>query len=377
MHEAMKEIRAQLGNDAVILNSKQIETGGFLGFFTKKQIEVIAAISPPVTKQPRPIRKQTNIDRESVYERAIPSPKSQTKIEEPSQQQLLQEINQLKELVQGITSQGKSKEEYPEPFQKMDNRLKAQGVTDAIRLQVMTDLMKKWNKRSLEERTEAAVTQDLYHHLQRLLTQFDMGGLSFDKKVVNIVGPTGVGKTTTIAKLSAHCVLKKQKKVALITTDTYRIAAVEQLRTYAKILKIPLEVVYTIEDFRKAIQQFKNYDLILVDSAGRNFRNKLYVEELSKIIDFEHDASTYLILSLTSKFEDMKNIINQFDLIPIHQVILTKQDETSTNGAMLNIPLELKKGIAYVTTGQNVPDDIVQASIPYLLDQVLEVKSGE
>jgi flagellar biosynthesis protein FlhF len=369
MHEAMKIIRSELGNDAVILNSKEVETGGFLGFFTKKQIEVIAAIDPTLNK--RPLKKREPI----VTERKVHPPSSGERMELTTQSNLLKEINQLKELVQGLNEKsGSGEKEYPEPFQEINDHLKRHGVTKTIRLTILKHLMKLWYEQIETKRDRDAVNKELKAYLETLLIKVPVGGISFDKKVIQLIGPTGVGKTTTIAKLAAYCVLKKQKKVALITTDTYRIAAVEQLKTYAKILNIPLEVVYSIDDFKRAIEQFAHYDSILVDSAGRNFRNQLYVEELNKVIDFNEGAETYLVLSLTSKYEDMKEILDQFDLIPIHQVILTKKDETSTYGAMVNIPLELGKGIAYVTIGQKVPDDIMEASIPFIIDCLLEVR---
>ncbi|KHF39761.1 flagellar biosynthesis protein FlhF [Halalkalibacter okhensis] len=372
MHEAMKVIRSELGDDAVILNSKEIDTGGFLGFFTKKKMEVIAAIDPTL---PRVQVQKTNDSQSRQTNVGSPVPPQKGG---PTQAQLMKEINQLKELVQGLNHHNRSEnKEYPEPFQQIDDQLRVQGVTETIRLSIMKHLLKQWYDESSSKRNQQEIKSELNSYLHALLGEVSMGGLSFHKKIINLVGPTGVGKTTTIAKLAAHSVLKKQKKVALITTDTYRIAAVEQLKTYAKILNIPLEVAYSIDDFKKAIEQFTHYDLILVDSAGRNFRNKLYVDELSKVIDFKQDADTYLVLSLTSKYEDMKKIIGQFNLIPLEQVILTKFDETSTYGAMLNIPIDLKKGIAYVTTGQNVPDDIVEASCQHLLDCVLEVDSGD
>lgn len=372
MHEAMKVIRSELGDDAVILNSKEIETGGFLGFFTKKQIEVIAAIDPTLNRKRKPVQRK-----EPVIPEKGTQPSVEMKVPD-TQGNLMKEINQLKELVQGLNDhKGSEVKEYPEPFQKIEDHLRSQGVTSTIRLQALKHVMKNWYEQSTIERVNADVHQDLLAYFQASLSNMPMGGITFDKKVINIVGPTGVGKTTTIAKLAAHCVLKKQKKVALITTDTYRIAAVEQLKTYAKILNIPLEVAYSIDDFKRAIGQFEHYDLILVDSAGRNFRNKLYVEELNKVIDFKENAETYLVLSLTSKYEDMKDILHQFDLIPINKVMLTKKDETSTYGAMLNIPLELGKGIAYVTIGQNVPDDIVEASESYILNCLFEVNKNE
>ncbi|NEU29355.1 flagellar biosynthesis protein FlhF [bacterium LRH843] len=371
MHEAMKQIRSELGNDAVILNSKELETGGFLGFFTKKQVEVIVAIDPGANEVQASRNEQVETP---LLKKSPPVPEKQT--------HLLKEINQLKQLVHTLNDRVETghtrTNDYPEPFQQIENHLRAQGVAESIRYSLLKQLLKKW----YEQETKAVpldddIRNDLHHYIEEQLSEIPIGPPAFDKRIINIVGPTGVGKTTTIAKIAAECVLKKQKKVVLITTDTYRIAAVEQLKTYAKILNIPLEVAYSVDDFKRSIEQYAHYDLIIVDSAGRNFRNRLYVEELSKVIDFEHEADTFLVLSLTSKYEDMKEIVNQFSLIPFEKVILTKKDETSSYGAMLNIPIELGKGIAYITTGQNVPDDIIEPSIPYVKQCVLAGVSNE
>ncbi|MED4081566.1 flagellar biosynthesis protein FlhF [Halalkalibacterium halodurans] len=368
MGEAMEKIRVELGEHAVILNSKEIETGGFLGFFTKKKLEVIAAIDPieraKVTLPPKK-RKGWNVD-------GRPS-----SVNEKSTESLLVEIQELKKMMQTINIKETSMQSYPEPFHSFDEQLKQQEVCEAVRLQLVKHLLQSWLQEEGDEQTPWSYEELLTKGeqlLKRKLSLLPEGGITFQKKFVNIVGPTGVGKTTTIAKLAAHSVLKKKKKVALITTDTYRIAAVEQLKTYAKILNIPLEVVYSMEDFQKAKNQFIHYDLVLVDSAGRNFRNALYVKELEKVIDFKHEAENYLVLSLTGKYRDMKAIIEQFSLVPIKQIIFTKQDETDTYGAMLNMMFEQGKGVAYVTNGQNVPDDIVESSNDWIIQTILGAK---
>lgn len=364
----MEKIRVELGEHAVILNSKEIETGGFLGFFTKKKLEVIAAIDPieraKVTLPPKK-RKGWNVD-------GRPS-----SVNEKSTESLLVEIQELKKMMQTINIKETSMQSYPEPFHSFDEQLKQQEVCEAVRLQLVKHLLQSWLQEEGDEQTPWSYEELLTKGeqlLKRKLSLLPEGGITFQKKFVNIVGPTGVGKTTTIAKLAAHSVLKKKKKVALITTDTYRIAAVEQLKTYAKILNIPLEVVYSMEDFQKAKNQFIHYDLVLVDSAGRNFRNALYVKELEKVIDFKHEAENYLVLSLTGKYRDMKAIIEQFSLVPIKQIIFTKQDETDTYGAMLNMMFEQGKGVAYVTNGQNVPDDIVESSNDWIIQTILGAK---
>ncbi|MCM3713212.1 flagellar biosynthesis protein FlhF [Alkalihalobacillus oceani] len=372
MPEAMKRIRGELGDEAVILHSKEVKTGGVFGLFAKKQLEVVAAVDPGPTR----VRKET-----LIRPAASPSPSPAARTKPAEQERLLKEMNQLKAMIGELATKEKTiiseNHEYPQPFQAIEDQLKKQGVSKPIRLQLLKHVLKEWYEQPEAERPGQDIEKELVRYLEQELADVPFGGFSFSKKMINIVGPTGVGKTTTIAKLAAHLLLKKQKKIALITTDTYRIAAIEQIKTYAKILNIPLEVAYSIDDFSRAVAQFEQYDYILVDSAGRNFRNPLYIEELAKVIDFEQQAETFLVLSLTAKYEDMNEIIRQFSLLEIEKVILTKQDETASLGALLNIPLEHGKGIAYITNGQNVPDDIMEATVPYVIRAVLEVDEHE
>ncbi|WML50512.1 hypothetical protein RCG23_04140 [Neobacillus sp. PS3-34] len=194
------------------------------------------------------------------------------------------------------------------------------------------------------------------------------------KKVYQRRRATGVGKTTTLAKIAADCVIKYKKKVAFITTDTYRIGAIEQLKTYAKILNVPLEVCYNIDDFKEASQKFEDYDIVLIDTAGRNFRNKQYVEDLQKIIDFNKDMETFLVLSLTAKQKDMEQIYRQFSIVNINKLIFTKADETSVYGPMINMIKDHQIGVSYVTNGQNVPDDMTSANPEVLINLLLGVE---
>lgn len=157
---------------------------------------------------------------------------------------------------------------------------------------------------------------------------------------------------------AASSVLEKQKKIAFITTDTYRIAAVEQLRTYAELLNAPLEVCYTKEEFKAAQQKFADFDHVFIDTAGRNFKDGQYVRELKEIIPFERKIQAFLVMSATSKYEDMKELIKQFSSIPIDQLIFTKVDETDSLGSVMNLLAESRIGLGYMTNGQNVPEDI-------------------
>ncbi len=182
-------------------------------------------------------------------------------------------------------------------------------------------------------------------------------------KVIFFIGPTGVGKTTTIAKIASSFKIEKEARVAFITADTYRIAAVEQLNTYASIIDCPVSVVYSVEDMNKSLSEYKDYDLILVDTAGRSHKAteqmdelKAFIEEVAQRAD-EFDFECYLTLSLTTKYKDLKSIADKYDDVD-WAVIFTKLDETCSVGNILNIRMLTDRPLSYTTSGQNVPDDI-------------------
>lgn len=378
MTEAMKQIRAELGNDAVILNSKIAHTGGFLGLFKKRTIEVIAAVDPKPKYQQMPMVKQKQIQSSKVKQSDGASKRvlENMKVEDPkSSNEIIKELNELKLLLKNIPAGTGSSAapSYPTTLQLMDKLLKEQEIEPAIQESILNSLLEKW----YVEGANASIEQ-VYSWLEKeminRISNISFGGLSFSKKYINVVGPTGVGKTTTLAKIAAECVITHKKKVAFITTDTYRIAAIDQLKTYAKILNVPLEVCYTIDDFKKAVQTFSDFDLVLIDTAGRNFRNKQYVDDLKKVIDFDHDMETYLVLSLTSKQRDMEDIFTQFSSIEIDKFIFTKADETSSYGAMYNMITKYNKGVAYMTNGQNVPDDMVAVNPNSIAKSIIGVE---
>ncbi|MCL2702291.1 MAG: hypothetical protein FWE91_01615 [Defluviitaleaceae bacterium] len=177
--------------------------------------------------------------------------------------------------------------------------------------------------------------------------------------VAVFLGPTGVGKTTTIAKLSADFVLNKKTKISLISADTYRIAAVEQLRTYADILEIDLGVVYGPDDLANHLEAMgAEKEVILIDTAGRSHKHGENMSELAQLLDVAKDCHKYLVLSLTTKFEDMLEIARTYSQLTDFNIIFTKLDETGTLGSVLNLCYAVGKPVSYITFGQNVPDDI-------------------
>ncbi|MDP4163854.1 MAG: flagellar biosynthesis protein FlhF, partial [Bacillota bacterium] len=374
----------ELGDDAVILNSKVIETGGFLGFFRKKSFEVIAAIDPlqkqdvkPIIKEkpkpasvsvPIPVYKPGNQTNE------LDAMLSKTDSDLPKlSDEILKEITELKSLLKSESFKPeRAQHSYPEPIKQIQRLMEDQEISTKLQEHFLAELLEKWYLTGQRANKEEMM---LFFHtkLNEFLSSMDFGGLSFSKKFVNVVGPTGVGKTTTLAKIAADCVIKYKKKVAFITTDTYRIGAIEQLKTYAKILNVPLEVCYNLDDFKEAKEKFEDFDLVLIDTAGRNFRNQQYVQDLQQIIDFSNEMETFLVLSLTAKQKDMEQIYQQFSLIRINKIIFTKADETSVYGSIINMLDKYKIGISYVTNGQNVPDDMMVASPEVIVKLLLGV----
>ena len=180
-------------------------------------------------------------------------------------------------------------------------------------------------------------------------------------KIVFFIGPTGVGKTTTIAKVASRFKVDYGKKVAFLTADTYRIAAAEQLRTYANILDTPLTVIYSSEEMNAAIERVKDYDLVLVDTAGFSYKNEDQRKDMRNLIeslDDKYEKDVYLVLSATTKYRDLMEIVDKYHEISDYKIIFTKLDETSSYGSLLNIRMYSGADVSYVTTGQNVPDDI-------------------
>ncbi len=340
MPEAMNQIRKELGPDAVILNSKKVKDGGFLGLFKKMRIEVVAVLDPEPAEQ----RGQTL----SVPKSA--APRVQLALDE---REVLSEIRHLKKMIRQQTVETGSG--YTTDYQSVFCHLLDQEVEEHLAREIMDAVVQN------QAHTDPAfqvIVDTVALEIAKRLNVHAFQGISCQKQVIHFVGPTGVGKTTTLAKTAADAILNDNKTVAFITTDTYRIAAVEQLRTYARILDVPVEVAYTEEEYQIAVSKFKKYDIIFVDTAGRNFREHKYIKELKKMTS-NINTKTYLVLSLTSKASDITEITERFRELDVKKVIFTKVDETKQYGIMLNIVLNHGKEIAYLTNGQDVPEDLL------------------
>lgn len=372
MPEAMKKIRKDLGKEAVILNSKIIYTGGFFGLFRKKNIEVIAALDNDMVQpsQKEKIdfsRVETNSE---MKQKDMQSPQPVQNKTGENKEMILKEIHDVKQLIKQITSQGHSSSVHiPSPYREIYQKLLSQNISETILQQLTEDIYEHYySKKEQVDKDNAYdfIVQSLVEYIKPL--EF---GEAPQKKYIAVIGPTGVGKTTTLAKIASIKSIEQKKKVAFITTDTYRIAAVEQLKTYAKILNVPIEVCYNLNDFKQAVEKFTAFDHVFIDTAGRNFRNKKHIEDLKKTIDFHTEMETYLVFSLTAKEEDLEMIYQQFSNIPIDKLIFTKLDETSCCGSLLNLSYKYHKPIAFITTGQDVPDDIIVATQHTIINQIV------
>jgi flagellar biosynthesis protein FlhF len=195
-------------------------------------------------------------------------------------------------------------------------------------------------------------------------------------RVVALIGPTGVGKTTTIAKLAANFKLRESKNVALITIDSYRIAAVDQLKIYAEIIDVPLSVVLTPGELSAAIQTYHDADLILIDTAGRSQHDAIRLNELKRFLDAASPHEVHLVLSSTSTRATLLRTAEAFMPIGVNRIILTKLDEAVGFGVVLSLLNQVSHKLSYLTTGQDVPDDIEVCESHRLADMVLSAPGG-
>ncbi len=191
-------------------------------------------------------------------------------------------------------------------------------------------------------------------------------------RIIALVGPTGVGKTTTTAKLAAMYALNRGNKVALITMDIFRVGAVEQLKTYTKIMGIPLDVASTPKELERAVERNSDCDLILIDTAGRSHKDSDKLEEMKGFLQTTVQSDIYLCLSATTKDRELEEILNRFSIFDVSKVVFTKLDECESFGCIVNLLIKANLQIAYFTNGQRVPEDIEVATSEKLAELILK-----
>ncbi|OMP68620.1 flagellar biosynthesis protein FlhF [Domibacillus epiphyticus] len=357
MPEVMKKVRAELGPQAVILQSKTVYKGGMFGLFKKKNIEVVAAIDPYA----------------ETFERTAEAKPAPITVNQPAQvsSELRNEMLEVKQMIRQLKEAKPADFLYPDALQPVLDHLKRQGLSAELWQMTADHLLAKWK----EERSEAdnSKVRDwavnfLNERLSLCRTVSNEGA-----KYFHLLGPTGVGKTTTLAKLASKKVLENGKRVAFITTDTYRIAAIEQLKTYAGLLDAPFKVAYSRNDMEEAFANLSKYDVLFIDTAGRNYREKQYVEDLQKMMTKKTEQSLYyLVLSAASKQEDLEEVIDNFTSIQLDGFIFTKLDETKTKGTIINLMYTYKVGTHFITNGQNVPDDLAEITPEMIIESLFE-----
>ncbi|MCL1996872.1 MAG: flagellar biosynthesis protein FlhF [Defluviitaleaceae bacterium] len=277
-----------------------------------------------------------------------------------------QRIQYLESMLEGMSRRLSASEFKENTYRIFENRiiqnfyeaLINQGVLDNIAREVLSRVIN--SVESEKTLNISFVAAQVYNTILSTIKEPSPIIRQDDAMFVFFVGPTGVGKTTTIAKLASRLVLEQNVKVGLITADTYRIAAVEQLKVYAEILNLDIGVVYEKGDFINIAGQMRlTKDIVFVDTAGRSHKNKGNLLDLKELIDESPDNSEkYLVLSMTTKYEDLVNIISTYSDIGIFRLILTKFDETTSYGSIFNLCYTMGLEVVYITTGQNVPDDI-------------------
>lgn len=394
MQQAISEIKRDMGSEAIIISQRRVRGKGVLGFFVQR-LEVTAALEEKnktsfsyeleqELQQDRPESKQEflngmqfeqndPVDAEeenfvpeseykfnpafadlSLYEKADPSLPIQ------------EELKEMRSLIEQIVSAHENgKSVRNEHLELWRHKLQTHGLGEApidMLLQIIPE--GAWED---EKKVENLLTVHLSDMLEPLYKGIQ------PSQVLSFIGPTGVGKTTTLAKLAAQLALNQRKKVAILTIDTYRIGAIEQLQTYAEIIGVPLQVVMSPDEFKDALQKNADRDYILIDSAGQPFSNDDQVQELQSFlreVDKPHDV--FLVLSSNTKSADLLQAAAYFMPCGYNKLIFTKSDETLSQGSILDVINKVKLPVIYITNGQNVPDDIMQMEYRSLASFILD-----
>ncbi len=409
--EALAKVKQELGTNAVILHTRSFKRGGVMGLCAKTVVEITAGINvnvqarkkTPLAASALNTRKRNSdsggfdsqgsgvvtavaelpADRprhplQVVYPKAKPATTSAsnttinpatrelaaTVLKEPAFE-LRNELSSLRTMVESLLQRtadiGGRRGDFPAQLGQLYMKLIQQQVSEEIAIRVVDDVKAELSPEQLANPN--TVRDRLTQKLEQMLPAGFAGSVARPATGVGcrsicLIGPTGVGKTTTIAKLAAAFKLRQRQKVGLITIDTYRIAAVDQLRTYANIIGVPLKVVLTPAELAAAMREMSDCDTILIDTAGRSHMDQMKLNELSQFITVAKPTEVHLVLSSTTTQEAMEAAIEQFSKIRVDQIIFTKLDEAVSFGVLLNVARTASRALSYLTTGQDVPDNI-------------------
>lgn len=416
LEEAYRQMRGKYGPDAVVVNTGQVREAGLLGFFTPKLVEITACVSEPLAATPP--RRPTPIERKyaassgevpparardikyfeqvvrdaqvrmkggstpappAAPDRAaaaslggspvVPFPERRPSSDETAKA-LNRDLQEIREMMQVLYAESPGAG-LPTEFAPHYRMLVERGVSRKVAAALIGAVVRDSDLSIL--RNPRAFVERLHFEIRRIVEV--NGGIALRAgrcRVVALCGATGVGKSTTIAKLAAHFAVKERARVALLTADTYRIAALEQLRVYANIIGVPLRVGNDAKELQAALHEFRDYDLVLLDTAGGSQFNLEQIKELQLVISAARPHETILVMSAGTQLEDLRNIVSNFKCLSPTSVIFTKLDETAKYGAMLSILLESGLALSYLSDGQNVPDDIHVATPGVAANLILE-----
>lgn len=394
--EAVMKAKDDLGPGAVVLNVKTMKQRGIARLFKKDFVEITAALEEKEfanavnSKKPTfsaaakiatPVNQASKIDIKADDDvplaKPVSTPKSSVVIEEK-----LDDIHKMirtkmdKEEKSIVEEEKTVKQPNSANFKflkliykKMINNEVDEKYANAIINDIESSLKKESNLDS--------ILASVYQKIILKLGEPAVIDSSDRKKVIFFIGPTGVGKTTTIAKLASDFKLNRNKNISMITADTYRIAAVEQLNTYAGILDVGINVIYTPSEIVENVQDLMHSDMIFVDTAGRSHKNVEQRDEIIEMInlvkeaDFDVDVEVYLVLSVTTKYKDLLSIVDAYKDVEGIRLLFTKIDETCSLGNILNIRWYTDAPLSYSTNGQNVPDDIEKLDVQKLAKYLL------
>lgn len=378
--EAIMLAKEELGKDAVVMNIKTISPKGIYRLFKKPIVEITAAIDDNLTykndKTPQLMKRNFP---DIIYD--DPPEGFKTEADTSKETSAIEEkLNNLQNLLE---KQMIEKEETDKADIKSKTFNKSLAFIQLIYNQlVLNEVDEKYANQIISEiegtfKSDVSMDNILSGIYQKIVLKLGQPKIisSTDNtpKFVFFIGPTGVGKTTTIAKIASRFKLEEKAKIAFLTADTYRIAAVEQLRTYANILGVPMKVIYSAEEITESKKEFADYDIIFVDTAGRSHRNKNQRDDIEKLINVipENEREIYLVLSATTKYRDLISITEAYSQITGYNLLFTKLDETNCVGNIFNIKMLTNAPLSYAAFGQDVPDDIDRIDPQSIAKQLL------
>jgi len=409
LDEAYRLVRQRFGGDAVVLNTSQATEGGLLGFFGRKVVELTVSVPAPTeprrasaaerkyAAQSAPEGDPQIAESVKYFERivrdaqrrmntpppaarpgpaavaapVVPFPKAEA---EADPDNVRRELREIREMMQVLYAENPGAG-LPTEFAPHYRTLVGRGVSRKVAAALLGAVLRHADLDIL--RDGRVFVERLGHEIRRVTPV--TGGLAMQpgrRHVVALCGPTGVGKTTSVAKLAAYYSVHQRLRVALITADTYRIAAPEQLRVYANIIGIPMQVVNEPREMTAALRDFEDVDLVLVDTAGGSQFNLEQINELKGMLGAVAPHETVLVLGANTQLEDLRSVAGNFKCLNPTSVLFTKLDETRQYGVMLSALLETGLPLGYLCTGQRVPDDIRVASPASVAGLILEGRNN-